>query len=79
MYNVRYQRVYFTKFSFWCQVEGELERAEERAETGETKVTHVKLFVAKLKKKAPGCFVANLNKNKHTFCSIHPKGFILTS
>ena len=31
-------------------MEGELERAEERAETGETKVTHVKLFVAKLNK-----------------------------
>jgi hypothetical protein len=58
-------------------VEGELERAEERAETGETKVKHVKLFVAKLKK-ASRCFVANLNKNKHTFCSIYPKGFIVT-
>ncbi len=59
-------------------MEGELERAEERAETGETKVTHVKLFVEKLKK-ASGCFVANLDKNKHTFCSIYyPKGFILT-
>jgi hypothetical protein len=59
-------------------VEGELERAEERAETGETKVTHVKLFVAKLKKASGGCFVANLNKNKHTFCSFYPKGFIVT-
>jgi hypothetical protein len=58
-------------------VEGELERAEERAETGETKVTHVKLFVAK-HKKASGCFVANLNKNMHNFRSFYPKGFIVT-